>query len=77
MTAKLLPQDVFAIRREAEHGTRLKALARRYDVTERYVFQVVYGNARQDVQRPNPNQLKLRFKRAVPRKGRRANYLDP
>lgn len=62
MTRKLTDADVAWIRREAPHGRRLRRIARAFGVTERYLFNVVFGSARP--LRPAPaKQLKLKFPR--------------
>ena len=60
---KLADSDVCWIRREAPHGRRLRAIAKAFGVTERYLFNVIWGDARPNVPRSTPaGQLKLKFK---------------
>jgi transcriptional regulator with XRE-family HTH domain len=64
VTAKISDADVCWLRREAPSGRRLRRIARSFGVTERYLFNVIFGNARPDVPRSTPaEQLKLKFGR--------------
>jgi hypothetical protein len=64
VTSKLTDADVTWLRREAPSGRRLRRIARAFGCTERYLFNVIFGNARPDVPRSTPaEQLKLKFGR--------------
>ena len=54
VTCKLADSDVCWIRREAPHGRRLRAIAKAFGVTERYLFNVIWGDARPNVPRSTP-----------------------